>query len=277
MKKVVIYYFSGTGNTWWLAEELKKLLIIKNTTAVAYSIEGVTAEEVLQQLKNADHIVIGFPVYGSTAPKLMQEFIKKLPMASNHQTATVFGTQALASGDTAYFIGRGLAEKGYKLMQTLHFRMMNNLHLPMFRFYPPKNDHRTIALHRKCLPKLDKLATAISKDQRQIRGKYTIGIILGKLQRSHMDAMIEKVSKHFDVNTEACVHCNKCIRICPTQNIRAVNGTYAFGANCNACLRCYSQCPQNAILIGAASADTEKFPRYRGPQEGFNPFKLIKQ
>lgn len=269
MQRIDIYYFSGTGNTWWVANELKQQLTKVYSSVGCYSIEALTPEKVKGQLEKAGHIVLGFPVYGSTAPKLVLEFIQQLPLAGNEKKISVFATQALASGDTAYHIGQKLVLKGYDLRQAMHFRMMNNFHLPRFRFYRPRNDYRLEKLLKKALPRVEKLAKLIISDEEYITGNNLLGHFLGSFQRKHIDK-IEKLSRDFEVDTSSCIDCGKCKRICPVQNIEKCEGAYQFGDKCILCLRCYSQCPQSAILIGKGSKDQVKYPRYRGPGRSFD-------
>lgn len=277
MKKIAIYYFSGTGNTWWISNVLQKQLSLLNHQVTCYSIETLTAEDVSEQTENLDHIVFGFPVYGSTAPRLMLDFIHNFPTSSVlNQTVSVFATQALASGDTSYYISKLLTKKGYDVKQAIHFRMMNNLHIPRFRFYPPKNGEPVMKLHQKTLPKVKKLAQAITYDKRLVSGNNLLGFSLGYLQRSHVDQLIATASRDFEVEQSRCIQCNKCQRICPTQNIKKINDVYQFGENCLLCMRCYSQCPKHAILIGKDSIDERKYPRYKGPAPSFDIHVLTK-
>ena len=275
MKNIIIYYFSGTGNTWWIANALEQQLVAQKHQVQCYSIETVTLEKVIEQVKDADHIIIGFPVYGSTASKFMLNFIHNLPNAINNQCITIFATQALASGDTAYHIGQMLIQKGYTLKQTMHFRMMNNFHIPKFKFYPPKNDSRVDKLHQKALPKVKNLALAIANDQQYIVGKNILGYLIGNLQRSHVDKLVSKASKEFKVDISTCINCGTCLRVCPTKNIKKCEGMYMFSDNCILCLRCYCQCPKSAILIGEDTKNKIKYPRYKGPGKDFDVNVLI--
>lgn len=277
MKNIVIYYFSGTGNTWWLANRLKEKLDVKDNQVACYSIETLMIEDVITQLADISHVIFGFPVYGSTAPKPMLEFINLFPTAPHQQTMSVFATQALASGDTAYKIGQVLIKKGYNLKQTRHFRMMNNLHLPKFRFYPPKNDERLDQLLEITLPKVADFAQKITNDQKYITGNNPLGHCLGNLQRHFIDKLIHKASQELTVDAKRCILCGKCQRICPTANIEQTQNKVEFSDHCALCLRCYSQCPTSAIFLGEGSQDTAKYPRYKGPGKDFNVNLLIQR
>lgn len=276
MKKTVIYYFSGTGNTWWLATRLAAALRQHNHQVSCHSIETLMHEDVCAQLTGVDQIVLGFPVYGSTAPRPMLDFIHSFPGSDGRQTISIFATQALASGDTAVMISRMLAAKGYQIKQARHFRMMNNLHLPRFRFYPPKNDQRSDRLLAKTLPRVTGFAQEIATNKKHISGNNPLGHFLGGLQRRHIDTLIAKASAELRVAEQRCIFCGKCQRICPTGNIRQHRDQLSFADSCVLCLRCYSQCPTAAILLGEGSEDVRKYPRYKGPGKGFNIEVLIK-
>jgi len=270
MKSIVIYYFSGTGNTWWVENTLQQQLRATKHQVECYSIETLTEKDVIEQVSVAEHIVIGFPVYGSTAPRLMFDFIQQFPIATNKQSISIFATQAMASGDSAYHIGLLFKHKGYELEQTKHFIMMNNFHIPKFRFYRPKNDYRLDNLLEKTLPKVENFAKEISNGYKHIIGNNFFGHLLGDLQRRHIDKTINSISKEFKVDRTRCIKCGKCQRICPTQNIEMCQDTYKFGHKCILCLRCYSQCPTLAILIGEGTKNEYKYPRYKGPGKHFN-------
>ncbi|MDE6399069.1 MAG: hypothetical protein K2L51_07090, partial [Clostridiales bacterium] len=47
-----------------------------------------------------------------------------------------------------------------------------------------------------------------------------------------------------------CLHCNKCVRDCPTNNIKVEDGKFTFGKKCLMCTRCSFLCPADAIKIG---------------------------
>lgn len=62
-------YFSGTGNSKYAAELFCKELDKESGT---YSIEN---EEAITAIKNADLVVIAYPVQFSTVPKIMRDYV----------------------------------------------------------------------------------------------------------------------------------------------------------------------------------------------------------
>jgi len=72
MSKVEIYYFSGTGNSLHVAQEIQKR--IPDTTLIP--LLSLLNEEAIE-LK-ADRIGLVFPIYLSSTPIPVREFIKKI-------------------------------------------------------------------------------------------------------------------------------------------------------------------------------------------------------
>ena len=67
----MIFYFSGTGNSAWVARQLARL-----TRDEAYDITDLSE---LPDMDSAKQIGFVFPVYTWGAPEVMGAFVKKLP------------------------------------------------------------------------------------------------------------------------------------------------------------------------------------------------------
>jgi len=103
-----IFYFSGTGNTWWaaqrLAEELEKYKFQTST----HSIEQVSQEKANDLIGQADLVGLGYPIYGSDAPLIMQDFCWSLsPRQPGRATGLISSARWLkprATGSTGPYI-----------------------------------------------------------------------------------------------------------------------------------------------------------------------------
>jgi NAD-dependent dihydropyrimidine dehydrogenase PreA subunit len=58
------------------------------------------------------------------------------------------------------------------------------------------------------------------------------------------------LGRFFTVDKDKCIDCGKCIKDCPTNNIKVEDGKITFSKNCICCVRCSFNCPTNAINIG---------------------------
>ena len=74
----MIYYFSGTGNSKWIAQELARL-----TGDEVQSIAALLSEKPTAGFgENDARIGIVFPIYAWGAPLLVEQFCKKIKLAS---------------------------------------------------------------------------------------------------------------------------------------------------------------------------------------------------
>ena len=67
----------------------------------------------------------------------------------------------------------------------------------------------------------------------------------------------------FRADTEKCISCGKCAKVCPTGNIVMDGGRPRWQGNCINCLACYHYCPTRSILYGTA---TRHKGQYHFPQ-----------
>ncbi len=270
--KIGILYFSGTGNTWYVAKSLKVALETKNVEVACYSIEDkmlstVGAVETL--IAEVDKLVIGYPIYGSVAPEIMVSFIDKLPTVK-HKSLSVFTTVALASGDGALVYKRRLEEKGYVYESGQEFITSNNFNVPIFVDTLRHGDEEKIMKRNaKASRKAIRFAEALIDNKSMIQGNHPIGKFLGNTQRKHVVQLIKQVNDALYVEQDRCVGCKKCELICAANNIEMHEGIAHIGAQCIACMRCYHFCPTKAINVTKKSLNEDKWPRFPGPTKEY--------
>ena len=60
------------------------------------------------------------------------------------------------------------------------------------------------------------------------------------------------------INTDECVGCSHCMRVCPTQAIRIIDGNARISPErCVDCGECFRVCPQGAIYVKDDSLFTD--------------------
>jgi flavodoxin/ferredoxin len=276
-KKIIpIFYFSGTGNTWWaaqrLAEELEKYKFQTST----HSIEQVSQEKANDLIGQADLVGLGYPIYGSDAPLIMQDFISALPQNKQPKPMLVFVTQAAWSGNGAYFIRPLVEAKGYRIDWAVHFNMPNNISLDLGFFL-----NAILGLFRakpaNALKRIKELACRVVENQPWIMGRSPF-FSLGWIQRIPFRRGIHQwQSNAYQVDDGKCNACGRCERICPVGNITLIDGLPQFDDRCNLCLRCFNFCPQLAILAFNKPFNAAHFgdKPYQGPVPEFRPELLI--
>ncbi|MBN2559221.1 MAG: EFR1 family ferrodoxin [Clostridia bacterium] len=268
-----VFCFSGTGNTWWVSNQLAAALGRRGCPAEVYSIEKLDANDAQIIIQKSDILIFSYPVYGSFMPWPMKGFIDGLLQADEEKDIAVICTQMMFSGDGAWFYHRAFEEKGYKVKWTFHFNMPNNISIGIFPFPYTVDENKINRILKKCAGKVEKAAESISSGIGSLKGAGPASRLMGLMQRPAYVKLVRRpFNSPYSVDIEKCNLCRKCIMMCPENNIVLENGRISFGENCTLCLRCYNYCPQTAISAYGKAHDPKK-PPYRGP-EGFDPVKI---
>ncbi len=239
--KAQLYVFSGTGNTLKCANLFKSEFEKNGIETLIYEITSTLTE--LPDPRGADYVGIGFPVHGFNAPSIMNDFISALPQADGKEYF-FFRTSGeplhLNDGASAFIEGR-LKRKGYKKVGEYGYVMPYNM---IFR-HEDGMASLMYAEMKKRVPKAvnELLVGTPSAPDRPIGGKALSAVLL-------IEHPAMKVNgRMFRVNKEKCVGCMKCVRNCPTSNIKYKNGKFVFGGDCLMCTRCSFNCPTDAFNI----------------------------
>ena len=246
MYKAVIFYFSGTGNTWWVAEKIKKQLDSRNINAYTVSVEKTDAKKADWWIKSADLVFFGWPVYGSDMPETMKKFVDALLPVERGKHIHTFCTQAVFSGDGAWMYHRHFKSKGLTIDSAQHFIMPSNISSFRWIFAPP-DDKTAEKIMKRCEARVERYVTGLLTGKSRIRGKYSYP--LGILQRAPVRLFLDRFRSMVGVDKSRCIKCGICAQICPADNIK-MNGCPEFSGRCALCFRCYALCPQSAITAG---------------------------
>lgn len=275
MKRVVLFYFSGTGNTWWVSECICKHLAERGFSAAAHSIEGLQAAETAALLEECDIAGFGYPVYGSDVPVPMKDFLEGLPQGGD-KPAFVFCTQWLWSGDGARVGAVFLRQRGYTLRWAEHFLMPNNISLTVTKLVPYTNDAVKIGrVKARAAKRVGVFTKRIDQDQPYTRGFGAFAEFFGSWQRIPFQKTFTRWQNDIGFVMSLCTQCGRCVRLCPVQNIAWKDGRYEAKGRCILCMRCYNFCPVSAITYMGRSHNRREGKPYQGPGDGFKPERLV--
>jgi len=235
----MLLYFSGTGNTKYIAE-----LFCQNISAKSYSIEEnidfgqlITSEE-----------IIGFcyPIYGSRVPRIMREFAAKYLELLKNKKIFIFCTQLIFSGDGARAFLDIFPKKYFEVIYAEHFFMPNNV-CNLF-ILPLENEVKIKKYIKNAKRKMEIVCNNINNGIIKKRGFNILSELLGLMQGIFMP-MIEKKSLDCVKITENCSLCCLCVVNCPMKNLENKNEKVIQKSNCTICYRCINICPQKAIIM----------------------------
>lgn len=250
--KGLIIYFSGTGNTKYIADVMNKELISNNHQISMYPME----DNPQIPSDSYDFLILGVPKYCEYLPMFFVDYIKETIPKSSTPIKTLLFCTAGGNLKTGYkALEDVLTEKNHSVVISKSLRMPNNYFIGgIFR---PKSQEK----NNKYIETSTKIAKELTEDF--INGNYHKEKIckfregLFKSLAIKFKEQIGKTAKNFTINPN-CNKCRLCIKNCPTNNISLVDNTINFNNKCISCLRCINICPFNAI-----GYKNKTLPQYR--------------
>ena len=248
--KVLIVYFSGTGNTRKVAEKYASCFTELGNQSETVSVDGLLdgktlPDEFLIKLKNADLIGFGYPVHAFNAPAPMLKLAKLLPKQAVAKRVFVFNTSGeplRLNNISSIKFTRMLKYRKYTVFSEYHYCMPYNI---IFR-HTDEMAYRMWTTCEQLIP-LD-VKQIVEGTPHLLKRVACGGFIAWVMRCEHWGVRLN--GKRYKVKKE-CVHCQKCVNVCPTHNITVrKNGKLKFGSNCLMCMRCAQLCPKDAIKTG---------------------------
>jgi ferredoxin/flavodoxin len=272
MYRAVVFFFSGTGNTWWAADRIKKRLDSHGIHADMVSMDSVDSQKANWWIKTADLILFGWPVYDNDLPDPVKCFVDSLILVEKGKHIHTFCTKAGFSADGAYVYNRQFCEKGLIIDSTAHFKMP--FHLSISRLCSDLAGDKAIErVMARCGRQVDQYTERLLSGRARIRGHYTRW--LGELQRLPFWFFRSRHQNSIGVDDDRCTRCGECVALCPANNIQLVS-VPCFTGRCAQCLRCYAFCPASAITLYGRLHDVRSGRPYSIPDKRFKPYMLIK-
>jgi ferredoxin len=298
-----ILYFSGTGNTAFIAEELRSALSRHGIEAAAEPWE--TAD--FSAVSSADLLLFGFPVYGARMPRFLRNRIRELPKPRSGRLF-LFATYGLYSGNALRTAAIRFARRGFLPAGAAEFKLPGSDGLAFLKKdskharRASETDFREQSRIRERVELLAEAAATVlssagSAGSRQSPGEHAGGEpeagyiadlsvyrrrsgLADLLLKTALAAMRKTIRRRFCADGN-CTRCGLCVRICPSGNISLPpepfgqhgpeNGLPVFGDRCVLCMRCVHQCPEEAIQIGSRTRG--RF-RWKGPDGSFRPPRI---
>ena len=249
----MIFYFTGTGNSGYVANEIAKV----NDDRVI-SISKLINEKSNLEFNLKDDEIIGFvfPIYAWAAPKMVIDFIRKVKF-NNYKNNYIFSIATCGEniGNAINIIEKEIDKKEMKLSSGFSLVMPNNYMI--FGNVDPKD------IERK---KLEGAKKEIYKINKIIRERKDNIFELEKgFAPSILSNIINPLFNRFGINvnkfysTDDCISCGLCEKVCNSNIITLTQGKPKWEGKCCQCLACINYCPRKAIQYGKGSISKERY------------------
>ena len=255
----MIIYFSGTGNSRYVAEFFADKLGDEAVNAGPYIKEGRRGEFTSEK----PYIFVA-PTYCWQLPHIFRDFLFASSFAKEGeeaQKAYFVMTCGSDIGCAAKHNAPIAAKLGLTDMGTLEVVMPEN-YVAMF---PVPGAEESAAIVKNATSTIE---GGIRIVQRGSKFPVAHSGPLNSFKSGPLNPMFYAVAvkaKPF-YTTDACVSCGKCVEECVLNNIKlGADGKPVWGDKCTHCMACICGCPAEAIEYGKKSQGK---PRYKGPVYG---------
>jgi ferredoxin len=260
----MIYYFTGTGNSYYAAKVLGINLQQSIENLGDSQRAGITKK--VPALKKDEPLGFVFPVYAWGPPTWVLNFIESLDVENNPPGYTfAIATCGENIGNTMSTLRKALKQKNIGLDYGYSLKMPNNYMMMGSKVEAGQKAEEKIR-------RADLLLSKISEDIKSREKGFTLNKgFMPKILSKAVNPLFLKYAidtKKFRVNKN-CISCGLCRRICNTGTIELVAGKPVWGKECVQCLACINYCPVQAIDYGRG---TRNKGRYKNPR--ISPMEL---
>jgi len=274
-----LYYFSGTGNSLFVAKELQRRLPDSELVPIVKSLNNGSYKT------ECDAVGFIFPSHGMTIPIAVKAFTEKMIVKDSTYFFAV-----VTRGGTVFrgfqLIEGALAGQGKKLHARFAITMATND--PKLKSYKQLSDSELGAIEKDVIREVESIAKTIAG--RETNDFTDDGILFSRNKTVNrffeflIPKMVHKFSpkiKKYFYAKECCIGCGSCERVCLSGKIKIVDKKPVWQQNvdCYLCYSCINYCPTRAIQIHTKiwmKSYTEKNERYSHPYAGVSDIEKQK-
>lgn len=244
----MILYFTGTGNSEYVAKKIQKET-------------GDKLLNLFQKIRENDHTelrsdtpwIFVVPTYAWRIPHIVEKWIRETKLSGSRDIYFVM-TCGGSVGNAGKYLKKLCSQKDMNYKGCYQLVMPEN-YIAMFST-PTKEEAMKVmeAAEPEIQAAIDLIKDGKTFPERQItfKDKSNSGIVNDLFYPLMVHA------KKFYA-TDACISCGKCETVCPLGNIHMNDGKPVWGKSCTHCMACICRCPKEAIEYGNHS---KGLPRY---------------
>lgn len=265
----MIFYFSGTGNSLWVAKHLQAAFQDSVCNIAQATIKNNYTFSIAQNEK----IGFVFPIHAWGIPPIVAEFIRNVQFSGyQKQLCYIVFTCGDNCGLADKQILRLLRAKGMSCSHIYSIQMPNTyICKPNFRLDSKKTEERKI---RQATGDIPRIIEAIENNT-PIKLYQGGSFKWLKSKIIHPQFIKHSLSSRPFYTTDKCNACGLCAKRCPVGNIVLINNKPGWKNDCTQCLACLYFCPNQAIEYGKSTLNKGRYTRFVYMKETDMPGPLI--
>ena len=240
----MIYYFSGTGNSKWVAETIARL-----TGDDAISIPELIRDGPTAVFASECSVGIVFPIYAWGVPEIVERFCKILRLGDD-----VYAYAVCTCGDDA---GNAMKRfrRSFPYTSAWSVAMPNN-YLPLFDVDAP--DYASYKL-AEAKPRTKAIAESVlARESVYNVHSGSASRLKTAVCRPAFNVFMRRTKPFYA--EENCIGCGLCSDVCPTGVIKLENGKPVWTQKrCEQCMACIQRCPQRCIQYGKSTKNKGRY------------------
>jgi len=249
--KVVIFYFSGTGNAKQIALWFSELAIKRHIDCQIFDISKTDIDKIETSSSDALVVIIS-PIHGFNYPKITLNFIEHFPKGTNN--VVLMNTRA--GMKIGRFVTPGLTgiafmlsslilkKKGYRIVGQIPFDMPSN----WISIHPALNENTVNFIHEENYKRATKHFNRLFSGESDFLAYRDIvqDILISPVSLGYYFAGKYFFAKSFYASIN-CDNCGLCVKQCPVKAIKIINYRPYWTFKCESCMKCMNSCPKKAI------------------------------
>ncbi len=261
----MIFYFSGTGNTRWVAAKLaaatqERLIDIAEEMRLIKKSDAKKTEPFI--LKEGERLGFVFPVHGWRVPRLVRKFLSRIQVtttSAKHHFVYAVCTAGDSIGKTIENLNEVIASNvsldvlGIHQVDSAYSLIMPESYVGL-PFMDVDSKEKELRKKAKASSELDDITEEIFNRKKGI-SRLTKGPtpwFFTKIVGGFFEHVLI-TDKRFHVTEDKCVKCGICANVCPVDDIDGGKGKmpkWLHHDDCLTCFCCYHHCPHHAIEFG---------------------------
>jgi flavodoxin/Pyruvate/2-oxoacid:ferredoxin oxidoreductase delta subunit len=270
MNKIEIFYFSGTGNSLYVAKYMQSFLSNVKLTPILHMLKDETIRI------TTDVVGFIFPMYLATMPKPVIQFFKKIDTISSKYIFCI-ETRGGTISDSAFILTNILKAKRATINAFYHINVHMNSGVLGEKYKKPSNEEMQLITDKMHNILLSVKQNIINRTNHlNTDTDFFIKIPLWKkifivpfrfFFRPLIFKAWEAISYYSD---DKCTGCKTCEKICLSQRIifKVDKPEWQKYIRCFCCLACINYCPNKSIQVKSSiflKSHTANNDRYSFP------------